>query len=87
MVLINDISLLHKPKQKAMKATEIKTGQKVTFTPTGLVLVISTVTNERISWYTGKTTKSSWGKNNMRMAWTSIEKFQTGLDSGVYILS
>jgi hypothetical protein len=69
-----------------MKATEIKAGQKFEFTPTNVVFEIANVTDKRISWYTGHAHKSGWGVNTMRMAWTSIKRFQSGIDNGTYIV-
>lgn len=69
-----------------MKATEIKVGQKVEFTLTGKIFEIAKVTEKRISWYTGFTCLSSWGKNKQSMAWDSIKGFQKGIDSGEYKL-
>jgi len=69
-----------------MTASKVKTGQKFEFTPTGKVFEIAKVTETRISWYIGQTVKSSWGVNNMRMAWASMKQFQSGLDKGSYKL-
>jgi hypothetical protein len=70
-----------------MKASELTTGAKITFTPTGKVLTISKVTEKRISWYVGFVFKSGYGKNNLRMTSTSINIFQKGIDDGIYILT
>lgn len=69
-----------------MKATDLKVGQVMIFTPTGKEFTISLVTEKRISWWLGFVTKSSWGRNNMRKASTSIRIFQRGLDNGAYII-
>jgi len=69
-----------------MKATDLKTGMKMIFTPTGAEFIISNVTDKKISWWTGIAEKSSWGKNTMRRACTSIRIFQRGIDNGTYII-
>ena len=69
-----------------MNATDLKAGQVVIFTPTGVEFTISLVTEKRISWWTGFTCKSSWGKNNMRKAFSSIKTFQSGINDGTYVI-
>lgn len=69
---------------KYMKASELKSGIKIRFTPTGKVFELKTVTEKRIFWYTGFAHKSSYGKNTMKTAGTSINKFQQGIDDGTY---
>lgn len=63
--------------------TQITAGQKVTFTPTGMRFEIAKVTSARISWYV-EPSKSSYGKNTMRMAWITVNQFNDGLAKGIY---
>jgi hypothetical protein len=67
-----------------MKADELKTGSKVEFTPTGNIFEIAKVTESRISWYLGFAYKGGSGKNNLKMASTTLKKFQSGIDNGNY---
>lgn len=69
-----------------MKATEITKGTKVIFTPTGDIFEIAKVTEQRLSWFV-PAQKSSWGKNTMRMTWLTLNSFQKGIDTGVYIIN
>ena len=71
-----------------MKANEIKEGMLIIFTSKDYPeyngeFTIHKVTDKRISWFV-KPHKSSWGKNTMKVVWTSIDKFQKGLDDGTY---
>lgn len=67
-----------------MRAEELKPGTIFLFTPTGEPFKIARVTEKRISWYLGFTATSSWGKNQMRLTWTSLKHFQEGIDKGAY---
>lgn len=62
-------------------------GKTFTFTPTGKQFQIAKVTDTRISWYLGFSTKSSWGRNTMKMAWCQLSKFEAGVADGTYILN
>jgi len=68
-----------------MTVQDLKPGQILIFTPTGKELTIGKVTETRVSWYFGFVTKSSWGRNNMKMAWASVKQFQAGIDKGSYV--
>lgn len=69
-----------------MKADEIKKGMKFLFVPTNGEFEIAKISKTRISWYTGFEVKSSWGKNTLRMAWSTKKQFQKGIDNGAYRL-
>jgi hypothetical protein len=77
---------LQQQRERKMKATDLKPGMKVTFTPTGKVFEIAKVTETRVSWYNGFAHKSSWGKNTIKMTWVTLKEFQRGIDSGAYIV-
>lgn len=68
-----------------MTVQDLKPGQVLVFTPTGKELTIGKITEKRVSWYFGFVTKSSWGNNNMRMAWASVSNFQDGINRGIYV--
>jgi hypothetical protein len=68
-----------------MKAKEVKKGMKFLFVPTGVTFEVAKVTSTRISWYIGFAVKSSWGKNTMRLAWSTKKQFQKGIDNGAYL--
>ena len=61
-------------------------GQKVEFTPTGMIFEIAKVTETNISWYVGFNFKGGNGKNNLKMAYTSLKKFNQGIQNGTYII-
>lgn len=70
----------------AINSNDVKKGMKFYFKPTGVSFEIAKATATRLSWYTGLEVKSSWGRNNMRMAWVTRKQFQKGIDNGAYIL-
>ena len=76
-----------------MKAEDLKPGQKIHFSVYSEILghyesdfIIAKNTGKIISWYTGHIHTGGFGKNQLRMAWTSVRKFQKGLDRGAYTL-
>ena len=76
-----------------MKAIDLKPGQKIHFSIVSKYnghyesdFVIAKNTGKIISWYTGFVHKGGFGKNKLRMAWTSVKKFQDGMNRGVYTL-
>lgn len=68
-----------------MENISIKVGQEYKFAPTGKIFRVAKVTDKRVSWYLGRILLSSWGKNEMRMAWTSIKNFENGINKGLYL--
>lgn len=70
-----------------MKASDLKPGMKFRFEITGKVFTIGSVTETNISWWLGFTHHNSgFGKNRMKMNWTSIAKFQKSMDDGYYTI-
>ncbi len=67
-----------------MSATDLKSGDKIQFTPTGRVFEISKVTDSRISWHLGFSYKGGNGVNNLKMTCITLKSFQEGLDDGSY---
>lgn len=65
---------------------EIKAGMEVIFSPTGSTIILAKVTEKRISWWISEPTKSSYGKNVMRMTWVSRNLFQKAIEAGTYII-
>jgi hypothetical protein len=65
---------------------DIKKGDKFIYSPTNAKFTIGKVTDKRVSWYLGFIELSSWGKNEMRMTWTSRKLFEEGLKDGTYII-
>lgn len=66
--------------------TELKAGSKVIFTPTNTEFEIKTVTDKRVSWFTGFEYKSGSGNNTMKTATTSRRIFERGIENGTYIV-
>ena len=64
----------------------MKPGQTYIFTPTGKEFKIAKVTDKNISWYVGFEFKGGNGINTLRMVHTSVKRFQSGIERGVYIL-
>lgn len=64
----------------------MKAGQIYLFVPTNTEFEIAKVTEKNISWYVGFTYKSGTGKNTLRMAHTSVKRFQKAIDAGTYVL-
>lgn len=64
----------------------MKQNETYTFTPTGEDFKLAKVTDKNVSWYVGFEFKGGTGKNTLRMAGTSVKRFQSGIDKGVYVL-
>ena len=72
-----------KTKIKATNEYNLQVGTKIIFTPTKKEFIISNVTDKRVSWRVDAHT-SSWGKNTMKFAWTSLSTFNEGVRNGCY---
>lgn len=64
----------------------VQAGQTYIFTPTGSEFQIAKVGDKNVSWYVGFDYKSGGGKNVMKMAHTSIKRFERGITNGSYTL-
>lgn len=47
---------------------------------------LAKVTETRVSWYTGHVSKGGQGKNELRMASTSLQLFNKGIENGAYTI-
>ena len=51
-----------------------------------MIFEIAKVTETNVSWYVGFNFKGGNGKNNLKMAYISLKRFNEGLANGIYII-
>lgn len=63
---------------------KIAKGTKILYTPTNEEFVLEKVTEKRVSWYADDVYKGGNGINNLTMVWSSIKRFEKGIENGTY---
>lgn len=66
---------------------KLQKGTEVIFTPTGKKIRLVTVTDKNVTWFTSFQYKGGTGKNKLKMARTSLQKFNAGILEGTYVLA
>lgn len=68
----------------AQNTHDLKAGQTILFTVTGVEFKLAKVTDKMVSWYVGFEYKGGCGKNTLRMASTTLKRFNKGIEEGSY---